>query len=181
MASVAPRSVSRLSPQAYKWVKTWHLLFVTLWLGSAGALIAGQIWLRVLPTVPPLWVLDTLNVIDWFVLVPGASGVVLTGLIFSWKTQWGWGKEYYWIRAKWIIALLGVIVGTFFLAPWLHELIELARSEAGAKTPQYAGLSNWLFLWAWLQTLSLLYAVYLSVFKPKTFCPEKPKATASKG
>jgi hypothetical protein len=163
--------VSQLSPNQYKWLKTTHLLFVALWLGAAVALLAGQLWLKALPTIPPYWVLSTLDFVDWFVLVPGASGVVITGVFFSLKTPWGWGKTYFWIRAKWIIALAGVIVGTFWLAPWLHTLIEQANAMdvQAYQDSSFMTLWHWLLFWAVVQVMALLYAVWLSVFKPKTF------------
>jgi uncharacterized membrane protein len=166
---------NELKADAYKWVKAWHLLFVTLWLGSAFCLIAGQIWLRVVPEIPPFWVLDTLNMIDWFILVPGATGVVITGMIFSLRSHWGWGKDYYWIRAKLVIAILGVIVGTFFLAPWLHDMIEVAKQQSvdAYENPTFITLSDWLFFWAGLQVVSLIYATYLSIFKPRVFQDKK--------
>jgi hypothetical protein len=156
---------------AYKWLKVWHLVFVTIWLGSALALLAGQIWLRTVPELLPYWILDTLNMIDWFVLVPGATGVVITGVIFSLKTHWGWGKEYYWIRAKWLIALLGVIVGTFYLAPWLHEMLIIAKAEGveAYQNTHYQDLSGWLYFWGFVQVITLLYATFLSTFKPRLF------------
>jgi hypothetical protein len=164
-----------LNPNQYKWLKISHLLFVSFWLGSAIALVAGQVWLKLMPNLSPYWVLNTLNFIDWYILVPGASGVVVTGVLFSLKTKWGWGKSYFWIRAKWFIALLGVIVGTFFLAPWLHTLIQQAKTmELGVyQDSSFVSLWNWLLFWGVIQVISLVYALYLSVFKPKAFLVRK--------
>ena len=159
-----------LTPNAYKWVKTIHLVMVALWLGAACALLGGLSWMKLNPVASPLWVLDTLNVVDWFVLVPGASGVVITGLIFSLKTQWGWGKTYFWIRAKWVIAILGVAVGTFMLAPWLDGLILQAREATAPLALQanqpFIELWFWLAVWGALQILSLLYQAFPDIWIP---------------
>ena len=164
-----------MKASTYSWVKTFHLIFSTLWLGSSVALFLALIWLRTVDGIVPYWVLKTLDFIDWFVLVPGATGVVVTGVIFSLKSKWGWGRAYFWIRAKWLISLLSVIVGTFYLAPWLHTMINLAQAKGISVyyDPDYASISNWLFFWAFVQIVSLIYAVYLSIFKPRFFRPQE--------
>ncbi len=77
--------------------------------------------------------------IDDFIIIPGAMGCLLTGLIYSVFTNWGWFK-YNWIIVKWCINIYGVIFGTFWLGPWLNSLLSISKTEG------MLGFSNMTYL-----------------------------------
>jgi len=100
------------------WLKGAHLIFVCLWVGGAlGVMViqngggAGE----------ALFGRDVAaRLVDDFVVIPGAMGSLLTGLIYSLFTPWGFFKHR-WVAVKWFITLYGVLFGTFFLGPWLNS------------------------------------------------------------
>lgn len=58
----------------------------------------------------------SMKFIDYVILATGGMGSLLTGLIYSVFTNWGWFKHK-WIIVKWCINLSGVTLGTFWLGP----------------------------------------------------------------
>jgi hypothetical protein len=86
-----------------------------------------------------------------------------------------YNQHYDWIGAKWLIALSGVMMGTFYLAPWMHNLIEQSLNSGRAvyKQKPFLELCKGLLFWGVRQVLGLLYATLLSVFKAKSLRSRK--------
>jgi len=105
--------------------------------------------------------------VDDLIVVPGAVGCLLTGLIYSIFTNWGWIKHR-WIALKWVINLFGVIFGTFWLGPWLNSLPEISRTQGIASfgNATYQHSQDMLALWGTAQALTIVFAALLSVWKP---------------
>ena len=49
---------------------------------------------------------------DLRILVPGAIGTLLTGLVYSIWTHWDWFKHR-WSVVMWCICIFGIVFGTF--------------------------------------------------------------------
>lgn len=105
--------------------------------------------------------------IDMFVLTPAAVATLLTGLIYSIFTKWGFIKHG-WIVYKWIVTLLLVIIGTFYLGPMVTKLLEIADvKRVAALQDQYYQQGGYIGIWAGIINSSLLIiAVIFSVYKP---------------
>ena len=105
--------------------------------------------------------------IDMFVLTPAAVATLLTGLIYSIFTKWGFIKHG-WIVYKWIVTLLLVIVGTFYLGPMVTKLLGIADVKRfAALQDQYYRHGGYIGIWAGIINSSLLIiAVIFSVYKP---------------
>ncbi|NQU45101.1 hypothetical protein HQ520_17595 [bacterium] len=152
---------------AQRWLKFFHLLLGGTWLAAGLMLVIMGYFFH--PTAgPELYGIDrSMKFIDDWIIIPCALGTLLTGLLYSLFTRWGFFKHR-WLTIKWVITVGGILFGTFFLGPWLNSLPPL--SETGGldalDDPVYAGNLRLNITWGLLQVGSLLFALYLSVFKP---------------
>ncbi len=150
-----------------KWLKGFHITFAALWVGSGFSLILMQLFLKA-SGGGALYGIDlSMKFVDDFIIIPGAFGCLITGLIYSLFTNWGFFKHR-WVTIKWIINVGGILFGTFFLGPWLNYLPTLSGPmglEALAD-PSYIYNKTMNIIWGPVQVGTLILAVYISVFKP---------------
>ncbi len=171
--------VKNLSPSATKWLKLFHLVFASLWL-------TGGISLLLLHFLTPLdagsqtlkgWHM-AMRKVDDFIVIPGAMGCLLTGLLYSSLTNWGWFRHR-WITIKWVITVGGILFGTFFLGEWINSLAPLADAHPDnlAETA-YPHSRRMLSAWAPLQVASIVFAFFISTLKPWKSGGSKKKLAA---
>ncbi len=122
--------MKKLSARGQRWVKCFHVLSAGVWVGTAASLGSKQFFITPSRDAELLGIVSTLDFIDLFVLVPGAMGVLITGLIYSIWTNWGWFRHR-WITVKWIICAFGVTFGTYPPRP----LAEQSREDLRTKRP----------------------------------------------
>lgn len=121
--------MKQLTAQQTKWLKIVHLIFVCAWVGGAMALVLVQYSKSHLAGQEGQYaILAALRFIDDFVIIPGALGSLLSGLVYSLGTPWGFFK-YRWVSVKWIITVALILFGTFGLGPWLNGMEEMARIQ----------------------------------------------------
>ncbi len=105
--------------------------------------------------------------IDMKILTPAAVFTLITGLIFSVFTKWGFFKHG-WLIYKWTITICIIVAGTFYLGPMTTEMLNISdvKRIAALEDPYYqSGLITGL--WASIiNTTLLIIAVAVSVYKP---------------
>ncbi len=103
--------------------------------------------------------------IDMDVLTPAAILTLLTGLVYSLFTQWGFIKHG-WIIYKWLVTLAIIITGTFYLGPMVANLLEISNLQRiAALNDQYYKHGVTVGLWAGaINTTLLVIAVFLSIY-----------------
>ena len=68
-----------------------------MWIGAAIILCLMNLFLKATKGMQLYGIDVSMKFIDDFIIIPGANGALLTGLIYSVFTGWGWFKH------KWII------------------------------------------------------------------------------
>ena len=159
--------MKKLSGKSQRWLKAVHLLFGAVWASSGITLIALQLSLEPASGGELHGMLLAAKFIDDFMIIPGATGSLLTGLIYSIWTNWGFFKHR-WITVKWIITVGGVLFGTFFLGVWLNSLPPIA-AEMGMDAlsdPLFVRNQSLNLTWGSLQVASVVFALIISALKP---------------
>lgn len=149
------------------WLKIFHLVFAILWVGGGLTLVLMQATLKATSGGELYGLLRAAKFVDDFIIIPGAVGSLLTGLLYSVFTNWGFFKHH-WITVKWVINIGGVIFGTFWLGEWLNGMPPIAGTlglEALAD-PTYNHFHDMNQLWGSVQVSTLVFAVVISVLKP---------------
>lgn len=105
--------------------------------------------------------------IDMMILTPAAILTLISGLIFSIFTKWGFFKHG-WLIYKWAITIVIIVTGTIYLGPMVTEMLNISdiKRIAALEDPYYqSGLITGL--WASItNTTLLIIAVAVSVYKP---------------
>jgi uncharacterized protein with FMN-binding domain len=163
-----------LSNSSKKILLSFHILLVSIWLGSLTSILLLQICKHSLNAVH-FFVVDRLIFILFDSIVMNISiAVAITGLLFSMFTNWGFFK-FYWIMTKWltILFLAGIIM--FVASPSINGMASLSdvfRQECVSQ-PEYLKFEWRTILYTSLQLLLIVVVIFLSVFKP--WGARKPK------
>jgi hypothetical protein len=101
------------------------------------------------------------------VVIPGAIGCLLTGLVYSAFSNWGFFKQK-WIIVKWVITISAIFFGTFFLGPWETAMMNISGEMglAAVEDAQYLYYQRMNFWFGTIQFFVLVFTVWISVFKP---------------
>lgn len=158
----------RLSPGSMKTLKVFHLLFIMMW--TMGVVMMALLnWKKESSIEGFLYCQNISLYIDYVLVIPGAICTVITGLVYGIKTQWGFFR-FRWLTVKWIVGVLIIIIGTFFLHPIALGLVESwdTLQNLGYMKYLYVNRENILLLeiTSTIQALGLLSLVVVSVFKP---------------
>lgn len=158
----------KLSRNSQKLLKVLHVYLGGIWSGGAASLFAIHC-LYFPDSGPELYARNlALIVIDFYIIIPAAVGSCITGLLYSQMTNWGYFKHY-WIIVKWGLTVFFVILGFFWLVPWIREMFEISealRSIDIIDYSQYDVTTNIHLVMTVLQTLLLLFIITISVIKP---------------
>ena len=99
--------------------------------------------------------------IDHWIIIPSSVLCYFTGIILSWKTNWGFLK-YKWIVTKLIIGSLLMLFGIFFLGPWILKFPTISITEFS----KYNNLQLKLGVSMITQSVFILIIIIISTTKP---------------
>jgi hypothetical protein len=159
--------MKKLGPKGQRWLKGFHSFFACMWVGAAIVLSVKQFFVNASSGGELYGITSTMDFIDIFIIIPGAIGVLITGLIYSIWTNWGWFKHN-WIAVKWMICLYGVVFGTYPLGPWMSDLAHISKVHglSALSNPTYLHNQTMLYIFGTFQVLTLIFAVFLTALKP---------------
>lgn len=161
--------MARLSPNAARWLKGFHLLAAGCWTAGAYALLCLYFLKRGATDGGfLLGVNRSIGHLDlWVIIVPGALGCLLTGLLYSAFTPWGFFRHR-WLAFKWAVTCGAILFGTFFLGPWERAMTERAAALGASclADPAYLRAESLNFVFGAAQFSLLVLVTFLSVFKP---------------
>ena len=158
-----------LTTKGLKWLKGFHLLAVSCWVGGALSLILLYFLKEGVTDGGVLYGINKSihHVDNAIVVIPGAIGCLFTGLIYSLFSNWGFFKHT-WLTFKWIVTLVAIIFGTFFLGPWETAMMEISgkigMSSWGNAAYLYNQKMNLLF--GSMQVTILMITIFISILKP---------------
>ncbi len=159
--------MKKLSPNGQRWLKSFHSFFACMWVGAAIVLSVKQFVVNPSSGGELYGIISTMDFIDLYIIIPGAIGVLLTGLTYSIWTNWGWFKHN-WILVKWIICLYGVGFGTYPLGPWMSSLARISKEKglSALSDPVYLHNRSMLYTLGTFQVATLIFAVFITALKP---------------
>ena len=163
--------MKRIGAAGRKWLNGAHMFFASAWVGAAVSLTILRLfsWANdVQANGDILYAVNaSIKLIDDAIIIPAALGTLFTGLLISMLTPWGFFKHR-WVAVKWVVTVLAILFGTFFLGPWVNELTALT-DEFGAVSvveKRFQVLMSYHTLWGGVQTVTLIAVVFISAIKP---------------
>jgi hypothetical protein len=159
--------MKKLTPRYQRWLKGFHSIFASTWVGAAVVLTLKQFFVSPETGGELYGITATMDFIDIYVIIPGAIGVLVTGVIYSVWTNWGWFKHN-WIIVKWVICIYGVVFGTYPLGPWVSSLAHISKEQglAALTNPTFTHNKMMLCVFGTFQACTLILAVFITALKP---------------
>ena len=105
--------------------------------------------------------------VDDFVVIPGAIGCLVTGLLFSILSPWGFFKHR-WVAVKWVLTVLCILFGTFYLGPRINGQppISMADGLDALQNPVYLSNLSGNIKGGLTQMALITFMVAISVLRP---------------
>lgn len=163
--------MKRIGTAGRKWLNGAHIFFASAWVGAAVSLTTLRLfsWANdVQANGDILYAANaSIKLIDDAIIIPAALGTLLTGLLISLLTPWGFFKHR-WVAVKWVATVLTILFGTFFLGPWVNELTALTDELRAVSVVEnrFQVLMSRHTLWGGVQTIILIAVVFISAVKP---------------
>jgi hypothetical protein len=149
------------------WLRAFHVFFMGLFMGSA---ISALVVIASTGLAQSDGGLQTMyKITDTFgsVLGPAGFGIIITGLLLSWLTPWGFFKHK-WVAYKIAGTVLYLLISFGLVQPLEGKLAALA--EAGGlsalQNPEYISTWNRVIILGTVIWLLLISAAFVSVIKP---------------
>ena len=159
----------KLKARGLKWLKGFHLIAVSSWVGGAVSLLLLYFLKDGIEDGGVLYGINqSIHHVDMaVVVVPGAFGCLITGLIYSSFSNWGFFKHN-WMIFKWVMTIAAILFGTVYLGPWETTMMqisgELGVAALDDEAYRYNEKMNLIF--GSLQCLLLMVTIFISIFKP---------------
>lgn len=159
----------RLKAKGLKWLKGFHIIAASCWVGGAVSLILLYFLKNGVTDGNVLYGINqSIHHIDMgVVVIPGAFGCLITGLVYSSFSNWGFFKHT-WIIFKWIVTIAAILFGTFFLGPWEEAMMEISGTLgiSSLSNPEYLYNEKMNLIFGTIQILVLMITIFISIFKP---------------
>jgi len=159
----------KLNAKGLRWLKGFHLIAVSCWVGGAVALLLLYFAKNGVTNDGVLYGINmSIHYVDMAVIViPGAFGCLITGLLYSLFTTWGFFKHK-WLIFKWVVTVAAIVFGTFFLGPWETAMMEISGKLGMLSLSDQAYLYNQKmnFIFGAMQCFVLIITIFVSIFKP---------------
>ena len=161
--------MKKMGKKGLRWLKGFHMIAVSCWIGGAVALILLYLLKDNVVNGDVLYGINqSIHHVDMVVVViPGAFGCLITGLIYGIFSNWGFFKHN-WMIFKWIVTIAAILFGTFYLGPWETKMMEISGKlgMSSLNDPLYLYNQKMNLIFGSLQCVVLMITVFISIFKP---------------
>lgn len=157
----------KMSQNLKNWWLIFHLLFTAMWIGGGFTQLVLILIVYFTTSGEFLYSAHSfMHIFDLALIIPGALGVVITGIVLSIRTHWGLTK-YYWIISKEFIAFVLILSGGV-LNIWVQDAIQITVLERldSLHNPSYLHDRLMLLVFGACQLILLLAVIFISVRKP---------------
>ena len=169
MLIIAKRIPKRLSNTQKNWWLIAHIMFVAIYL-------SGLFSTLLLTSITTTIVIDREHIhaahlfgkyCDWFLIIPGAFGSLITGIWLAVRTNWGLTK-FRWIMVKTFGHIGAILYGATLMRIWFDQTVALSLLTQSnfLNNPAYLYNRHMLIIGTIISLAILIFLVIISVFKP---------------
>jgi hypothetical protein len=158
----------KLGIKPKNWLLSAHIAFAALWTGTVLSMVLIAFRNRNTFNGDELHALNSIiNLLDDFIVIPSSIGSVLTATFLCWFTNYGFFK-FYWVIVKWILTVMLMLFGTFWLFPWANAATSISDAERlqAFENPLYLFDIKGVLIGCTVQVLCLVVIIAISVLKP---------------
>jgi uncharacterized membrane protein len=160
-------TTKKIKSQGVKILKMFHIFFAFCWI-IGGVTLCLLFYIIFPDSGDEIYIHSRIvQAVDDYLIIGGALGALITGLIYSIWTNWGFFK-YPWISVKWVMIILQILFGTFVLGPCINNNVVIAGRLRDAALTDPVFLDNVLTsqIGGTIQLVLLLTIMVISVQKP---------------
>jgi uncharacterized membrane protein len=161
------KEMRKIGRQGRLWLRSFHIFFMALWIGAVFSqtiiiLFTGKAQsdggLQAMYVIP-----DILNAVTG----PGFLGTLITGILLSWLTPWGFFKHK-WVMYTMAMVALDLLLGQIVGGSAGSKLAALAGTEglSALQNPEYISAWYRIIIVGFVCSLLLISAAFVSVLKP---------------
>ncbi|HET7629461.1 MAG TPA: DUF2269 domain-containing protein [Bacillales bacterium] len=156
----------KLSVKRKRWWVFGHLAAVIVYFCGVGGSLTLALLVNFLSDEALIYAAHYLiQYFDWFLIIPGAFGSLITGIWLSVRSNWGGLTRYHWIFVKWLGNIAAILFGSIFIREWIHKSIQYAMEHPKENPAFWVNHDLLLAVTAAMFAL-LLFLTGISVFKP---------------
>lgn len=158
----------RLSLRKKQLLVAIHVIAVALWFGgTVGMFVLGLYLKHAVGGEQLYFTLQSMHIIDESLLKYPALLTLLTGILLSVWTQWGLFKHY-WILVKFVLTLVTILIGIFFLNNWLADLTISAADLGDSALQDQAFQNTWfsMLVTSGFNLICLVTMTFVTYLKP---------------
>lgn len=159
--------MKKLGPLGTKWLRIIHLVFVALMFGGIISSVALRFPLQLTAFDEVNITYKSLKIISDHIIRYGAQGIILTGLIYSIWTNWGFIKHKL-VAVKWVVFIAQTLFGILFVDRWMEKNISMLNTEQTLALTNAAFIQNHSLIQsgAIAQIAVIIFLICISVLKP---------------
>jgi hypothetical protein len=156
-----------LGTTARSWLLAFHILFVSVWLGSALFTILIRLNNVAMQSDEALTTLHILSNKSDLLIIPSGLGVLITSLMIATMTKWGFFR-FRWMTVVWLIFFANIVMGIVVLSPLKKNILAIAEMEglAALQDPIYTSNHALLTVGGIIQVFLLALAILIVKLKP---------------
>ena len=158
-----------IGTKARNWLLTFHILSVSVWIGTAAFTILLRLLNNQMTSAEGLRLLHILSNKSDQLIYPSVAGVLITSLMIATMTKWGFFR-FRWMTVVWILFVANIVMGATVLSPLKKNILAIAEIEglAALQNPIYTRNHALLTLGGITQVLLLAAGILIVKLKPWT-------------
>lgn len=146
-----------------------HIMFVIVYFsGLFGTLLLANVATTIITDRELIYAAHLFSkYCDWFLIIPGAFGSLITGTWLSIRTHWGLTK-YYWVIAKILGNIGAILFGSTLMRIWFDQTVDFSSIDQmiPLQNPAYLHSREMLIIGTIISLSILFFLVVISYFKP---------------
>jgi hypothetical protein len=156
----------QLNTFGMKILKFFHIIFLTFWAGAVFYLFMGFMICKYQDENFITGMIKGIELYDKYIIIPSMFGLLITGLIYSIFTAWGF-KKYYWIIIKWVMTISFVYIGSIVADNVDSKLLTIiSRNNFSKNDPEFLATLLKAQQVFGIMILMFMIVVLISIFKP---------------
>ncbi len=166
---IAKRFSKKLTVNQKKWWLIIHIGFVIIYFGGLlGTLLLANVATTKVIEQEQIYAAHLFSkYCDWYLIIPGAFGCLITGVWLSMRTHWGL-TNYRWVMVKLFGHIGAILYGSSLMRVWFDKTVELSLNNQlnPLQNPAYIHNRQMLIMGTIISLSILTFILITSYLKP---------------
>lgn len=159
--------MKKLGARGMKVLWLFHIIFMVVWMGGIISYLSILLAVNKMGEGGVYGAYSSIHAIDIYLIRNGALGLLVTGILYSVLTKWGFFKHR-WITVKWIVMLFQIVLGAVYLGSRLDANMLMVKESTNGilSNPNFIKNHNTVIMGCAVQISILVFIIIISKLKP---------------